>query len=429
MRPAPRLIALALILTGLSVPLLLVPGAEAALAGLWALAALVAFGDLAASTPARQVAAEVVLPATGYAGATVFAVVRLEPRVGALPSGMELKLDAASALVPSTAVWRGAGAEVPVTLTRRGRFSVSELVLKWRSRLGLFEIIGRWPLALQIAVLPDIRPVLTGTIQTNMLPLMEGQKDMRLVGEGSEFHQLRDFVPGMDPRAIDWKRSARARSLVARETRVERNHQIVLCLDAGRLMAEEVGGVPKLDRAVNAALALAWAGGLGGDLVGLYSYDSQPRLYIPPMPGRAAFSRLKAASADLAPATVESNPTLALTHLAGRLARRSLIVVFSDFVDSTTAELLVENLGLLARRHLILHVALRDPALEAIAHPDPITLDSVALAVSASQIARERQLVLDRLARLGVLCLDTEPEKLSAALVSRYIEIKARELI
>jgi uncharacterized protein (DUF58 family) len=419
-----------LILTGVSVPLLLVRGAEPALAALWALAALAALADLMLSTPARRVAAEVTLPAVGYAGGSVAAQLRLEPVPGALPERMELRLDAAPELGLGRAVWReGRAAEVPVKLTRRGRFVVSGLALKWPSRLGLFEIIGRWPLSLEIAVVPDITPVLSGTIQAQMLPLMEGQKDMRIAGEGSEFHQLRDFVPGMDPRAIDWKRSARANTLVARETRAERNHQIVLCIDSGRLMAEEVGGVPKLDRAINAALALAWAGGLGGDLVGLYSYDSQPRLYVPPMPGRAAFARLKTAAADLAASGTESNPTLALTHLAGRLARRSLIIVFSDFVDSTTAELLVDNFGLLARRHLILHVALRDPALEAIAHPETISLDSVALAVSAGQIARERQVVLDRLARLGVLCLDTEPEKLTAALVSRYIEIKAREMI
>ena len=45
-------------------------------------------------------------------------------------------------------------------------------------------------------------------------------------------------------------------------------------------MREEVAGLPKIDRAINGALALAWAGGLGGDLVGLYSFDSRPRLYI-----------------------------------------------------------------------------------------------------------------------------------------------------
>ena len=56
-------------------------------------------------------------------------------------------------------------------------------------------------------------------------------------------------------------------------------------------------------------------------------------------------------------------------------------------------------------------------------------MDDVALAVAARQFSAERQEVLDRLNRLGVLCLKTRPQDLTAGLISRYIEIKAQELI
>jgi uncharacterized protein (DUF58 family) len=192
-----------------------------------------------------------------------------------------------------------------------------------------------------------------------------------------------------------------------RETRAERNHQVILCIDSGRLMAEQLAGAPKLDRAINAALAMCWASGLAGDLVGLYSFDSRPRLFIPASPGRAAFPRLQAACAGLRYETQETNHTLGLTHLSGRLKRRSLVVVFSDFVDSITAELMVENIQVLARHHL----------------------DAIARSVSARQILHERRAVLEKLSRLGVLCLDSTPEALTTDLVARYIEIKSRELI
>ena len=123
------------------------------------------------------------------------------------------------------------------------------------------------------------------------------------------------------------------------------------------------------------------------------------------------------------------SPTLGLTHLSGKLARRSLIIVFSDFVDSITAELMVENITVLNRRHLVLFVALRDPALAALAQPRIVTLDAVARSVAATQLLYERRDVLDRLSRLGVICLDTTPEALTGALISRYIDIKSRELI
>ena len=90
---------------------------------------------------------------------------------------------------------------------------------------------------------------------------------------------------------------------------------------------------------------------------------------------------------------------------------------------------MVENLTVLTRRHLVLFVALRDPALAALALPAQVSMDAVAQSVAATQLLHERRAVLDRLARLGVICLDTTPESLTAGLISRYIDIKSRELI
>ncbi len=436
MRPAARLLLLALALTGFGLLVVLfLPDGAAWLGPLWAGLALVALADAALSQPPRGITVEVQAPSTGYTGLSARARLQLDSRRGTLPAGLtaRLTLPEASALpdMPPLAGPQPAPLEltVDIPLTRRGPLLLPSVALKWPSRLGLWEFLGTWPIGHQITVVPDISPVLSGQINARMLPLMDGAKDMQLRGEGSEFHQLRDFTAGMDPRSIDWKRSARGRSLVARETRAERNHQIILGLDSGHLMAEQIGGLPKLDRAINAALAMAWAGGLGGDLVGLYSFDSRPRLFVPPAPGRAAFPRLQAACAGLAQEASETNHTLALSHLHGRLKRRSLIILFSDFADSITAELLVENTAILARHHLVLYVALRDPALQALARAEGAGLDSIAQAVAAGQMLRERAEVLDRLGRMGVLCLDTTPEALTAALVSRYIDIKSRELI
>jgi len=436
-RPSRHLIALVLTLTAATVFVVLwVQDAIWFLAGAWGLLAGAAIADLFLSVPPSRVAADVTVPEQGFVGGSARLSADIHARSGRLPKSMEAALDIAAPLkaealarpAPDTDR-RRAATFASLHLSRRGRHAFRALWLRWPSLLGLFDIIASIRLDREIAVLPDVSPVLSGAIRTQMLPLESGQKDMRLRGEGSEFHQLREFTPGMDPRSIDWKRSARMRGLVVRETRAERNHQVILCIDSGRLMAEQLAGAPKLDRAINAALAMCWASGLAGDLVGLYSFDSRPRLFIPASPGRAAFPRLQAACAGLRYETQETNHTLGLTHLSGRLKRRSLVVVFSDFVDSITAELMVENIQVLARHHLIVYVALRDPALLALTEPDELTLDAIARSVSARQILHERRAVLEKLSRLGVLCLDSTPEALTTDLVARYIEIKSRELI
>lgn len=436
MRPSPLLLALAIGLLLVTCVIAMVTDAGAPLVqAAWAFLAVAAIGDLMLTRTGRSVRLEFKPPAQMFVGEKVPLVVQLTSTNGNLPSGLDMRFEHDDALTISPFFWPdltlqiGVNVPIEMTCTKRGQFKFNQIWLFWPSRFGLFEIVSRKPLDGDINGIPNIQPVLTGEITTQVQAELYGIKSTLMRGEGSEFHQLREFTTGMDPRMIDWKRSARHGGLLARETHAEQNHQIIMCIDNGYLMREEIDGLPKIDRAINAALATTWAAGLGGDQVGFFAFDSRPRQFIPPSPGRTAFNRFRFEAAKLKYSSVESNHTLALAHLNGLLNRRSMIVVFSDFVDSTTAELLVENIAVLSRHHLLIFVAMRDPALDRITHPEDPTLSKVAEAVSASQIVRERELVLDELQRLGVVCLDIEPTKLTPELVSTYLDIKAREMI
>ncbi len=438
MRPSRHFILLVLVLAALTILIgLFRPDGSFVAAVLWGGLIVVALADLAVTPSARNFDIAADLDETGYVGKTAPLSLHLTARKGELPRRFDLRLtqdhgigtqDDTITTAP-TPLSTETTVTVPLMLLERGEASLRRLSMCFASRFGLFDMLPRWPLSLSISIIPDVSPVFSGEIQTSMLPLLDGLKDMNLRGEGSEFHQLRDFQQGMDPRSIDWKRSARTHSLVARETRAERNHQIIFGLDCGHLMGERIGKLAKLDHAINATLSLTWAAGLGGDNVGFYSFASRPQTFLPPYPGRRAFGQIQKHSATLLQEASETNHTLGLSQLNSHLSRRSLIVIFSDFVDSVTAELLVENLAVMTRQHLVLYVALQDPKLAEIAHPADISMASVADAISARQLLVERRQVLDRLRRLGVLCLDTVPEKLTAGLVSRYIDIKSQELI
>ncbi|MFT6463025.1 MAG: hypothetical protein ACJA0Y_002537 [Maricaulis maris] len=126
--------------------------------------------------------------------------------------------------------------------------------------------------------------------------------------------------------------------------------------------------------------------------------------------------------------SAESNPTLALATLQARLRRRSLVIVFSDFVDTTTSELMVEHLGRVSREHLVIFIALRDPVTEDQARQPVSTLQAAAEAVSASDLLRDRRIVIERLGQLGVMVLDVRPDQLTPRLVSTYLDLKAREV-
>ena len=199
------------------------------------------------------------------------------------------------------------------------------------------------PLARKVAVVPDLRPVRAAAFRYfGARELEMGVQVERYVGDGSEFDALVEWVPGLDPRAISWKASARHRELLCQQFRAERNHQVILALDTGHLMSEPLGGVPRLDHAVTSALLLAYVSLRLGDRVGLFAFDRAARAWTEPQGGLGAFPRLRAASAQLEYARDETNFTLGLAELSTRLRRRSLVVVFTEFVDTVTAELMIE---------------------------------------------------------------------------------------
>ena len=80
----------------------------------------------------------------------------------------------------------------------------------------------------------------------------------------------------------------------------------------------------------------------------------------------------------------------------------------------------------MSRRHLVIFVTMRDPYLTGIGEREPGTFTAAAEAVIAGDFLRERAVVLERVARMGVHCLEVPAGVIAPALVNRYLMIKQR---
>lgn len=312
---------------------------------------------------------------------------------------------------------------------RRGTVRLTAVWLRSTGPLGLARRTERRAIDIGIAVMPNTVAVKRDALRFASADAPLGAKPQHQKGSGSEFEALRDYAAGLDIRAIDWKHSARHRRLVCKEFQTERNHHVMLALDTGHLMAERVDGVTKLDRACTALLLLGYVSLKAGDRVGLCAFDAGTRAFLAPAGGMAALARWQRAMAGLDYRMEETNFTLAVTELAGRLTRRSLVIIATDFVDTVTAELMVANLGHLARRHLVVFGAVAERALARHVAAAIDGMEDASRAVVAHDLLRERRTVFARLARLGVLCVEAPAERLGPELINRYLAIKTRDLI
>ena len=302
---------------------------------------------------------------------------------------------------------------------------LSRLHLRWAGPLGLVRRVVVRGLDRSVRVVPQIGGVREQAMRLFSRDRRAGNAVVRERADTAEFRALREYQSGDDRRGINWRQSARHATLLVRETEAERNRTIVVALDTGRLMCEPLaGGVARLDHALNAALVLAYVALKMGDRVGLWAFDAKPVLASGTVSGAGAFGPLQRLAAGLDYSTAETNFTLGLTGLGAALPGRALVVVFTDFADPTGAELMVENVGRLLERHVVLFVAFRDDALEALAAAAPDSADTVARAVVAGTLLAERDAVLTRLRRLGVDVLEAPAAAMGPALIGRYLDGK-----
>ena len=261
-------------------------------------------------------------------------------------------------------------ARFPLWAQRRGKIHVDAVWLRWRGPLGLVELTRRVEVGRAIDVVPNVRGVRSSVLQFLSREALYGNKMQEQKGEGTEFDALRDYVTGMDSRFIDWKHSARHRKLVCKEFRTERNHQIILGV-RHRLPDGRAGRRHAAARSCHQCRAAAgWSLAAGRRPRRPARFDARCcGSIISPSAACRPSPRLQRATAGLDYRHSETNFTLGLAELGPRLRRRALVMLFTDFVDTVTAELMIEATQRIARPA---RGDLRHPARRGVARASPM---------------------------------------------------------
>jgi uncharacterized protein (DUF58 family) len=313
---------------------------------------------------------------------------------------------------------------------QRGAFEFGPVDLRVWRRHGWWVRQVRVPATQRAAVYPDVLAIRQYQLTLRRgMPYRPGQRRSRPPGAATAFAGLRDYIPGDDPRRINWKATARRDQPVTVELEAERGQQVMILLDCGRLMTAPAGNMTKLDHAVNAALLLGWLAQQQGDRVGLIAFTDQVDAFLAPQRGPTQVNRLSEALYGVRAQYVEPDFGEAFGQLARRVSRRSLVVVLTDVLDPGASRELVSQALWLSGRHLVLIVAMEDPALIS-ARDSPVDRTTRAYEwAAAEELLTARRQSFEALRRGGVLGLDVPAGKLSPALVERYLELKERALL
>ena len=310
----------------------------------------------------------------------------------------------------------------------RGSFGFEGVHLRLHAPLRLWRQLCLAGATQRVRVFPNFAPLTKfALVSAEQASRMMGAHIKRRRGEGTDFHQMREYRVGDSLRQIDWKATSRARKLISREYQDEKNQQLVVVLDTGRRMLARDGALAHFDHALDASLLVAYLALRQGDAVGLLAIGGERR-WVPPRRGMAAIDTLLRASYDLEPEPVATDYLAAATELSLRQRRRGLLMLVTNLRDEDIEDVLAA-VRMLQKRHLVVVASLRERALDEVLEQD---VPDVAAAVRAGATARylaQRAAAHDALRRHRVQVLDVTAEQLPAALVERYLAIKREGLL
>ena len=175
-------------------------------------------------------------------------------------------------------------------------------------------------------------------------------------GQGMEFQEVREYVPGDDIRAIDWNVTARTGSPHVKKFTEERELTVMLLVDVSA--SNRFGSTAQLKRdlAAEVAAVLAFSAITNHDRVGLILFSDRVEKHVPPAKGATHVLRVISEILNAKPASPRTDLEPALRYLNQVVRRRSVAFLISDFIAPPCEHLL----RVAARRHDLVSLVIGD---------------------------------------------------------------------
>ncbi len=181
-------------------------------------------------------------------------------------------------------------------------------------------------------------------------------------GQGLEFVEVREYLPGDDVRTIDWNVSARTGRTHVKKHVEERELTVLLAVDLSGSQRFGTRGRFRAELAAEVAATLAMAAVRNNDRVALLAFTDRIEAFVPPGKGRRHVLRIVRDLLALEPEGRGTDAAQALRWSVRALRSRSIVFLLSDFAGAAAGEAFERALATAAVRHDVVPVTLVDPA-------------------------------------------------------------------
>jgi uncharacterized protein (DUF58 family) len=308
----------------------------------------------------------------------------------------------------------------PLQAQRRGTLRAMGVTIRLTGPLGIAARQSTFACPGELRSLPkfDSRRELPSRLA--QLRELDGRSAVRIRGPGTEFDSLREYVRGDDVRSIDWRATARHTQVMVRTWQPERDRRVIIVMDTSRGSAGRIGNVPRLDAAMEAAQLLTAVASKAGDRINFLAGDAAIRAQLRGG-SRSLSPALADMMADLEPVLTEADWDELVAAVLRLSRQRAFVVLLTPLEPAAVEESLLPSLSVLTRYHQVLIASMRDPAIARLVHN---AATAPYQAAAAERELTRRNLTAQMVSSLGAQVLDTDEERLPAAVVDHYLTLK-----
>lgn len=308
---------------------------------------------------------------------------------------------------------------------KRGEYVFLDMHLRISGVLGLCVRSKTLPVTDKIKVYPNLNDLRNRHLSVvHKRKLLAGFQKVRQLGVGTEFESIREYNPGDDYRHINWSVTAREGGIFVNRYEPEKNQYVYLLMDTSRVMNEEIGGIKRLDYAVNAAFIVAETAMDNGDYIGLLAFDSEIRRAVKPAKGNAHFQRLADNLYNIEICEASADYEKAFSTLQKIQNRGSLILLFTDPYNYEHVNGIISAWRNFAPRHRLMVLSVKNPSLSEAAGMKIKDAESTFIKSAAIKLADDRKRTFSILERSGVPALEANPDTFTIDVINQYIKLK-----
>lgn len=322
--------------------------------------------------------------------------------------------------------------------THRGVYSFGRIRVFASTWLGLIERRYTCGTSQEVKVYPSYQQLHQLELIAISQNLQEpGIKRVRRIGNNTEFEHIRDYLRGDDYRTVNWRATARLHRPMVNVYQQERSQQVYAIIDKGRVMQQaftaspapsqggENGAMTLLDYAINASLALSYVAMHKEDRAGLITFTSGIETFVGAdrRPGhiKTLLETLYAEQTDFG----ETDFSALSVAIGRHISKRSLLVLFTNFMGQVSLRRQLPFLQQIAHRHRLLVVFFEDTEIADFIDKKPLSEEERYQQQVAEKFVGEKQLICATLRQHGILSLLTSPQELTVNTVNRYLAIRS----